>query len=303
MRAAVFDVYGEPDVLTTVQVPDPEPGPGKILIAVRAASVNAIDWKIRSGLLADSPAPDEPMIIGNDASGVVVALGDGVTDVAVGDEVFGLGRATYAELAVLKTYTRKPADVDHVVAAAAATVGETAIRALGLTGLDSLDQERPGRLLIDGGAGGVGSAAVEIATGRGLQVIATGRAANHGYLRSLGATPIEYGPGLADRVRASWPDGPDAVFDVAGKTPAADLIALVGAPECVVSIANFAEADSGIKITEGASDQRPALRQVAELLAAGGLRIPVRTFPLDQAPEAHRLIQAGHVRGKLVLEP
>ncbi len=298
MRAAVFDVYGEPEVLTTVQVPDPEPGPGEVLIAVRAASVNPIDWKIRSGIGADAAAPEEPMIIGNDGSGVVVALGDGVTDVAVGDEVFGLGRAGYAELAVLQTYAHKPAEVDHVAAAAAATVGETAIRALGLTGLNG-----SGRLLIDGGAGGVGSAAVEIATGRGLDVVATGSTANHDYLRSLGATPIEYGPGLADRIRAIWPDGPEAIFDVAGKTAAADLIALVEAPDRVVSIANFAEADTGIQLTGGATDQRPAIREVAELLAAGGLRVPVRTFPLDQAAEAHRLSQDGHVRGKLVLEP
>lgn len=298
MRAAIFDVYGDPDVLTAVQVPDPEPGPGEVLIAVRAASVNPIDWKLRSGRFTDAPAPDEPMIIGNDASGVIVALGDGVTDVAVGDEVFGLGRSCYAELAVLEAFTRKPAEVDHVAAAAAATVGETAIRVLGLTGLES-----SGRLLIDGGAGGVGSAAVEIAVGRGLTVIATGSTANHDYLRSLGATPIEYGPGLADRVRALWPDGPDAVFDVAGKTPAADLIGLVAAPERVISIANFAEADTGIQITDSTPDREPALRQLAELLAAGGLRVPVRTFPLDQAAEAHRLSQDGHVRGKLVLEP
>ena len=298
MRAAIFDKYGEPEVLTVAQAPDPEPGPGEVVIAVRAASVNPIDWKIRSGMLADASAPDEPMIIGNDGSGTVVALGDGVTDVAVGDEVFGIGRAGYAELAVLTTYTRKPGGVDHVAAAAAATVGETAVRALGLTGLDT-----SGRLLIDGGAGGVGSAAVEIATGRGLEVIATGSPANHDYLRSLGATPIEYGPGLADRVRAIWPDGPDAVFDVAGKTPAADLIALVAAPDRVVSIANFAEADTGIQVTGGASDQGPAIRQVADLLAAGGLRVPVRTFPLGEVAEAHRLSQDGHVRGKLVLEP
>jgi NADPH:quinone reductase-like Zn-dependent oxidoreductase len=298
MRAAIFDVYGDPDVLTTVQVPDPEPGPGEVLVAVRAASVNPIDWKLRSGRFTDAPAPDEPMIIGNDASGVIVALGDGVTDVAVGDEVFGLGRACYAELAVLEAFARKPAEVDHVAAAAAATVGETAIRVLGLTGLESA-----GRLLIDGGAGGVGSAAVEIAVGRGLAVIATGSAANHDYLRSLGATPIEYGSGLADRVRAIWPDGPDAVFDVAGKTPAADLIGLVAAPERVISIANFAEADTGIQVTDSAPDREPALRQLADLLAAGGLRVPVRTFPLDQAAEAHRLSQDGHVRGKLVLEP
>ena len=298
MRAAIFDQYGEPEVLTVAQAPDPEPGPGEVVIAVRAASVNPIDWKIRSGMLADASAPDEPMIIGNDGSGTVVALGEGVTDVAVGDEVFGIGRAGYAELAVLTTYARKPVGVDHVAAAAAATVGETAVRALGLTGLDTT-----GRLLIDGGAGGVGSAAVEIATGRGLAVIATGSSANHDYLRSLGATPIEYGPGLADRVRAIWPDGPDAVFDVAGKTPAADLIALVAAPDRVVSIANFAEADTGIQLTDGASDQGPAIREVADLLASGGLRVPTRTFPLDEVAEAHRLSQDGHVRGKLVLEP
>lgn len=298
MRAVRFSRYGGPNVLSVEEAPNPDPGPGEVRIEVRAASINPIDWKVRSGMFAKEAVPDRPMIMGFDAAGVIDAVGEEVANWQVGDEVFGLGEATYAELAVLRSFARKPSGVDFATAAAAGTTGETALRVFGL-----LDLSAGERLLIDGGAGGVGTVAVQLARRRGYQVIATASQANHEYLRSLGATPISYGTGLADRVRAILDDGVDGVFDVVGKTDPAELIGLVATPDRVVSIANFDAADTGIKITSGGGDQAAALAEVAEALTAGDLRIPIQSFPFDRAAEAHQLSQDGHVRGKLVLHP
>ncbi len=299
MTAVQFDQYGGPDVLTVGEAPEVHPGPGQVRVRVRASSVNPLDWKLRAGYLAQGEPLTAPGTVGFDASGVVDEIGDGVADVDVGDEVFGLGSKTAAEFAVLEAYARKPSSVDWAVAAAAGVAAETSIRALDLVGVTA-----GSTVLIDGGAGGVGAVAVQIAVARGATVIATAGAANQDYLREIGAVPVLYGDGLVDRVRAAAPDGIDAVFDVVGKTPLTDLLSLVGKPSQVVAIARFGLGDSGIQVTTGRSpNARQALADTAALLEAGKLVIKVQTFPFSRAAEAHEISESGHVRGKLVLIP
>jgi NADPH:quinone reductase-like Zn-dependent oxidoreductase len=300
MRALQYSEYGGPEVLSWGDAPSPHAQRGQIRIAVRAASVNPLDWKQFTGALAGGQAMSGPAYLGFDAAGVVDEVGEGVTGVSGGDEVFGRGQNTQAEYAVLDAWAVKARSVDWALAAAAGVAGETSERGLRLLGVKAGDA-----IFIDGGAGGVGAVAVQMAIARGATVIASSSAANHDYLRELGATPVLYGPGVADRVRAVAGGRVDAVFDVAGKTPAEDLVALVSEPSQVVSIANFAAAQSGARVTGGAADSRPmqALAQVADLLAENKLVIKVHTFPFDRAAEAYRISQAGHVRGKLVLVP
>jgi NADPH:quinone reductase-like Zn-dependent oxidoreductase len=298
MRALQFSSYGGPEVLEWADAPDPHAGPGQVRIAVRAASVNPLDWKIFSGAMAGGAPLTGTGFLGFDAAGVVDEVGEGVTGVAVGDEVFGLGRNTQAEFALLNDWAAKPPSVEWAEAAAAGVAGETAERGLRLLGVS------PGEtVFVDGGAGGVGAVVVQTAVAQGLTVIASASEANHAYLREIGATPVLYGEGLAGRVREVAGGGVDAVFDVAGKTPAEDLVGLAPAPSKVVSIANFTAGEAGAQVTGGGADSRPkeALTQVADLLAQKRLVLQVQTFPVEQAAEAYRISQAGHVRGKLVL--
>jgi NADPH:quinone reductase-like Zn-dependent oxidoreductase len=300
MRALQFRAYGGPEVLEWAEAPDLHAGPGQIRIAVRAASVNPIDWKTISGALSGGKPMEGTGYLGSDAAGVVDEVGDGVTGVAVGDEVFGRGQLTQAEYAVLGSWAAKPPSIDWAVAAAAGVAGETSER-----GLRLLDVNAGDTLFVDGGAGGVGAVAVQMALARGATVIASASEANHDYLREIGATPVLYGRGLAERVRAAAGGPVDAVFDVAGRTPVEELISLAPEPSQVLSIANFAAGQAGARVTGGDADSHPmqALAQVAELLAQNKLVIKVQTFPFDRAAEAYRISQSGHVRGKLVLVP
>jgi NADPH:quinone reductase-like Zn-dependent oxidoreductase len=300
MRALQYTVYGGPEVLEWAEAPDPHAGPGQVRIAVRAASVNPIDWKAFSGAMSGGEPMAGTGYLGSDAAGVVDEVGQGVTGVAVGDEVFGRGRNTQAEYALLDSWAAKPPSIDWAVAAAAGVAGETSER-----GLRLLDVKAGDTLFVDGGAGGVGAATVQMALGRGARVIASASEANHDYLREIGATPVRYGQGVAERVRAAAGGPVDAVFDVAGKTPVEDLISLAPEPSQVLSIANFAAGKAGARVTGGGADSRPmeALALVADLLAQNKLVIKVQTFPFDRAAEAYRISQGGHVRGKLVLIP
>jgi NADPH:quinone reductase-like Zn-dependent oxidoreductase len=299
MRALEFTEYGGPEVLVWGDAPVPHAGPGQIRINVRAASVNPADWKMLAGFMSGGAPLTTAGHLGYDATGVVDETGEGVTGVSVGDEVFGLGQNTQAEYAVLDSWAAKPPSTDWVVAAAAPVAGETSERGLRLLGVEAGDT-----LFIDGGAGGVGAVAVQMALARGVRVIASASEANHDYLREIGAIPVLYGEGVADRVRAAAGGPVDAVFDVAGKTPAEDLVSLVSEPSQVVSIANFGAGRVGAQVTGGAADSNPqAMAEVADLLAQHKLAINVRTFPFDRAAEAYRISQGGHVRGKLVLIP
>ena len=300
MRALQFSAYGGPEVLEWAEAPDPHAGPGKIRVAVRAASVNPIDWKIFTGVLSGG----KPMVgtgyLGYDAAGVVDEVGEGVTGVAVGDDVFGNGRHTQAEYAVLDSWAAKPPPIDWAVAAAAGVSGETAERGLRLLEVKAADT-----IFIDGGAGGVGAVAVQVAVARGARVIASASEGNQDYLREIGAIPVRYGDGVADRVRNAAGGSVDAVFDVVGQTPVDELISLAPNPAKVVTIANFAAAEAGVRVTGGGADSRApeALDEVADLLAQNKIVIKVQTFPFERAAEAYRISLNGHLRGKLVLIP
>jgi NADPH:quinone reductase-like Zn-dependent oxidoreductase len=300
MRALQFDEYGKPDVLRWADAPDPHAGRGQVRIAVRAASVNPIDWKVLSGMLAGGQPLAGTGYVGSDAAGVVDQVGEGVTGVSVGDDVFGRGRHTQAEYAVLDAWAAKPSSIDWAVAAGAGVAGETSERALRLLGAKAGDT-----LFVDGGAGGVGSVAVQMALARGVRVIASASEGNQDYLREIRAIPVLYGDGVADRVRAAAGGPVDQVFDVAGKTPIEDLISLVSEPSQVLSIANYAAPQAGARLSGGGGDSKPfeALAEVADLLQQNKVVIKVQTFPFARAAEAYRVSEAGHVRGKLVLVP
>jgi NADPH:quinone reductase-like Zn-dependent oxidoreductase len=300
MRALLYRSYGGPEVLEWAEAPEPHAGPGEVRIAVRAASVNPLDWKIFGGGMSGGRPLDGPGYLGYDAAGVVDEVGEGVTGISVGDDVLGRGEHTQAEYAVLNAWAAKPASVDWAVAAAAGVAGETGERGLRLLGVKAGDT-----VFVDGGAGGVGAVAVQMAIARGARVIASAGTGNHDYLREIGATPVLYGEGVADRVRDAAGGPVDAVFDVAGRTPVEELISLVREPSQVLTIANFAAADSGARVTAGGADSRlmPALAEVAQLLEQNKLVIKVQTFPFDRAAEAYRISLEGHVRGKLVLVP
>lgn len=299
MQAVVFDRYGGPDVLQVADVDEPHAGPGLIRVAVRASSVNPIDWKLRSGALAEVMPVELPKILGYDASGVVDEVGDGVEGVSPGDEVFGFGVGfAAAEYALLDDFALKPAGLSFEEAAGYPVAAETAVRAL-----EALRLQAGQTVLINGAAGGVGTAAVQIALGRGARVIGTAGEANHDYLRQLGAEATTYGEGLPERVRELG--GADLAFDTAGRGAIPDLVELTGSPDNVITIADYSAPRYGVRVT-GASDGRAvhALAEAAQLFVEGKFSLPVAgVFPFAEAAEAHRLSEAGHVRGKLILTP
>jgi NADPH:quinone reductase-like Zn-dependent oxidoreductase len=297
MKAVQFSRFGGPEVLDIVNLPDPHPGSDEIRIAVRAAGVNASDWKKRQGLMDQ----ELPQTMGYEAAGIVDKLGAGVTDVAVGDRVFGASSygAAQAELAVLTSYAPIPPTLDFAAAAALPAAVETAARAL-----DQLGVASGSMVLINGASGSVGCAAVQLAIARGARVIGTGSPATHDFLRSLGAEPVAYGDSMADCVRALAPAGVDLALDVAGSGVLPELIELAGGAEHVVTIADFAGARRyGVRFSRGDSGRATyALAQVADLVASGRFSLPVgQAFPLADVAEAHRVGESGNVRGKLVL--
>jgi NADPH:quinone reductase-like Zn-dependent oxidoreductase len=298
MKAILFDRFGGPDVLHQADVDVPQPGPGQVRIRVKAAGVNGVDGKIRSGAMAAVRPTVFPAVPGGELAGVVDALGEGVTEVRVGDEVLGWSdTGSYAEYALATTVARKPAGLGWQQAAALPVASETAERVLNLLGVAAGET-----VLMHGASGAVGTLAVQLATARGARVIATAGPANQGYLTSLGATATVYGQGLVERVRELAPDGVDAVFDLAGKGALEDSITLRGSTERIVTIADLGARQLGITFSQG-SPQRSAgrLAAVAQDAAAGRLVTTVTAYPLGQAAAAQQASDAGHVRGKLVL--
>jgi NADPH:quinone reductase-like Zn-dependent oxidoreductase len=299
MKAVQFAEYGDPDVLQVANVDEPHAGPGQIRLRVRAAGVNPVDWKIRSGMMAQDKTLASPRGLGSDVAGVVDEVGDGVTGVSVGDEVFGFASSGgYAEYALMENFARKPAAMSWTEAAGLPVAVETAVRTLDLLGLKAGQT-----ILINGAAGGVGVAATQFARARGASVIGTASEGNHDFLRSLGATPVTYGEGMRERVRAVAPHGVDLALDTAGHGGLPDLIELTGSPDNVITIADFSAPQHGVRVTTGQEGRAfHALDQAAQLYEENRFAMPVaQTLPLEQAAEAHRLSQDGHVRGKLVL--
>ena len=219
MRAITFASYGGPDVLELTEQPDPIVGPDYVLVRVRAASVNPVDYKIREGYLQGAFVSHLPIIAGWDVAGVVEAVGPAVHDYAVGDEVIGYVRkdsvehGTYAELVAAhpRHLARKPTSVSFEQAAALPLAGLTALQSIDLAGVGAGDV-----VLVHAAAGGVGSFAVQLAAARGARVIGTAGEGNHEYVRGLGAEPVAYGDGLVERVRALAPEGVDVVLDYVG---------------------------------------------------------------------------------------
>ncbi|GGU76945.1 NADP-dependent oxidoreductase [Lentzea flava] len=299
MRAVRFHQYGDPQVLTVEEAPEPHAGPGEVRIRVHAASVNPVDWKTRAGYLAEHLPVTFPAIIGYDAAGVVDEVGEGVEDVRPGDHVFGLGQGTTAEYAVLTDWAPVPSTWTPEQAAGAGLVSATALASLDVLG------DLAGRtLLVEGAAGGVGSAAAQMAIAGGTTVIGTASEANHDYLREIGVIPVTYGEGLADRVAAVAPDGVDAALDTAGSGSLAELVAIVGDPARVASIADFNATALGVALVAGNVNATAHLAAAARLAEDGAYAPRVQaTYPLEEAGEAHLAVQSGHARGKVLIAP
>ncbi|SFG01325.1 NADP-dependent oxidoreductase [Streptomyces mirabilis] len=299
-----FSEYGSTDVLSVVDVPPPTPGPGQVRLAVRAAGVNPIDWKILRGYMSQVMPLDLPAGLGSDVAGVVDQVGEGVTAFEVGDEVLGASiTPSYAQSALADpaVLVAKPASVPWEVAGTLAGPGTTAWEVL-----DKLEIGKGETLLVHAAAGGVGTFAVQLAVARGARVIGTASESNHEQLRSLGAEPVTYGEGLVDRVRAIAPRGVDAVLDASGRGEIPDSIELAGGPARVLTLVAFDAADTGIQVHRSAPGESgaQALRDIVNLMEKGRLRVPIwRTFPLAEAADALQVSQAGHLGGKIVLLP
>jgi NADPH:quinone reductase-like Zn-dependent oxidoreductase len=297
MRAVRFHEFGDPNVLTVDDAPETHAGPGEIRVKVQAASVNPIDWKIRAGYMAQIMPTTFPAIPGCDATGVVDEIGESVTGVEPGDRVFGLGQGTTAEYAVLTAWAPVPSAWTVEQAAAAGLVSATAIESL-----NNLGDLSGNTVLIEGAAGGVGSAAVQIAVARGATVIGTASEANHDFLRELGAIPITYGEGLADRVAAVAPAGVDAALDTAGSGSLAGIVALVGEASRVATIADFGAGALGVTLVAGNVNAAANLAEASRLGTAGAYTPHVQaTYPLEKATDAHAHVQGGHARGKVLI--
>ncbi len=298
MRAIQFAIHGGPEVLASVEVPEPHAEAGQLRVAVKAVGVNPVDWKFRQGMVAG----DLPRGTGLEVAGIVDEIGEDVTDVNIGHGVFGSveGGNGAADFALLTHYARIPPSLDFAAAAGLTVAVETAARTL-----DLLDVGAGQTVLVNGAAGAVGISTVQFARERGAKVIGTASAANHDYLRSFGAEPTSYGDGLVDRVREIAPDGVDRAIDDAGGGALPALVELAGGPEHVVTIADYQGAqETGVRMTGGADSKRAwyALDDVGELIEAGRFSLPVaEVFALEQIADAHRLSETGHVRGKIVL--
>ncbi|MFI5557714.1 NADP-dependent oxidoreductase [Amycolatopsis japonica] len=293
MRAITITQYGEPDVLQLTDAPVPEPGPGQVRVAVKAAGVNPIDWKIRSGAMAEVRPVDFPHILGLELAGVVDAVGEGA-GFAVGDEVFGWSETgTYAEYALASTVIRKPAGLSWAEAAALPITGETALRVLGEL------EVKPGEtVVIHGASGQVGRIATQAAVALGATVIGLAGASSLDEVKALGAVPVQYGDGWVPRVRSAAPDGVDAVFDAAGFGVLGDSVELLGSPDRLITIADPAAYAQGLKFSAGGEETQAVL----EDLVARGLKLKLgSSYALADAASAHRESATGHAGGKITL--
>ncbi len=309
MRALQFSEYGPASVLHVGEVPEPHAGPGQVRISVRAAGLTPADAYFRSGRFRDWIPLDLPHTFGHDAAGVVDEVGAGVTDVGIGDEVFGsidasgLGGAV-AEFAVLGLWVPKPATLTWEEAGGLAGNAETAERVLTRLGV-----KEGMTLLIEGAAGGAGSITAQFAVALGATVIGTAGPGNQEFLASLGVQPTSYGPGLADRVRDLAPGGVDAVLDAAASGSLPELIAIAGSPDKVVTIADLKAGEYGVHLSRGAGPGADPLAiagpaRAAALAEQGRLTQRIAgVFPLEQAAEAHELSETGHAPGKIIFTP
>lgn len=304
MKAAFIEKFGGPDVIQYGDLPDPAAAPGQVVVDVVAASVNGADWKVRAGQYASAKFP---LVLGRDFSGTVAAVGDGVNDLKAGDAVFGVlegGReGTYAEKVAIGAaiVAKKPDTLSHIHAAALALTGLTAIISLETT----LKLQRGETILIQGGAGGVASFAIQLAKHIGARVITTTSAANIDYVRGLGPDEvIDYN--TTDFTRAVHDC--DAVFDTVGGDVAQKSFAVLKPGGRAAFIASGPQApkperDDVTSLRPAVGRARAPLERIVQLVAAGAVRPPeIKLYRLSQAAEAHRVSEGRHFRGKLVFQ-
>jgi len=302
-RAVIYETFGGPEVLELREVPEPHAGPGEVRVRVTAAGLNPMDWGISSRPEAAARfGITVPSGFGSDLAGVVDEVGDGATGFSVGDRVYGaaLGRAA-ADFVVV----RPPADwlrhtpdgISDEVASTLGVAGATAAAALAAIGLRSGDT-----VLIGGAAGGVGVFATQLAVLAGANVIGTASPGTFEFLRQLGAEPVAYGPGLADRVRALAPGGVTAATDLFGTETAEAALALGVPPERISTIAAGPNPPGGVRATGGFDAAPDALQQVTDAILAGQLTVPVAAaFPVEKIRDAVTMQAGRHVHGKVVV--
>lgn len=305
-RVITYETFGGPEVLELREVPEPHAGPGEVRVRVAAAGLNPMDW-----ILASMPEMAEqfgislPSGFGHDFAGVVDEVGDGATGFAVGDRVYGgaLGRAA-ADFVVVKAPTEAPEVLLHTpegisdeVASTLAVAGLTASAALAAIDLRSGDT-----VLIGGAAGGVGVLAVQLAKFAGARVIGTASESTFEFLRQLGAEPVAYGAGLADRVRTLAPDGVTAATDLFGTETAETALALGVPPERISTIAAGSKPPGGVRATGGFDAGPETLKRITDAILADRITVPIAaTFPIEKTHDAVALQTGRHVHGKVVI--
>ncbi|MFC6880674.1 MULTISPECIES: NADP-dependent oxidoreductase [Actinomadura] len=300
MKAAAVNSFGGPEVVELLEVETPQAGPGQIRVRVKAAGIQPFDGAVRRGLTLPGQDPSFPRKIGNDFAGIVDQVGEGAAGFPVGSEVLGWALlACHAEYVVVPVdqVAAKPPQMPWEAAGAFSASAQTAY-----TAVESLRVGAEDTLLVHAAAGGVGTVAVQLARIRGAAVIGTASPRNHDYLRSLGALPVAYGEGLVERVRKAAPGQVTAALDCVGG-PALDAsLELVADRGRIGTVTDFDRApELGVSAI---STQRSAerLAELANWYVEGKLRVEIsHTFPLDQAAEAHRLMDTGHVRGKVAI--
>ena len=305
MKAAYMVAQGGPEVLHYGDLPDPTAAPGEVIVDIHAASINDADWKVRAGHYSEMT--EFPYILGRDFSGVVSEVGEGVDEFSVGDAVFGVCDAgqegTYAEKIAMKAsiIARKPNSLTHNEAATLALTGLTAL----ISVEDTLKLQAGEKILIQGGAGGVASFAIQVAKHIGARVITTASAANMEYVRELGADEvIDYNAQDFTEIVTDC----DAVFATVGGEVTQRSFAVLKPGGRMASIASGAKAPESPRadvqsLRPAVGRDRPHLERIVELYEAGAVRVPeITTYPLAEAQAAHRVSEGRHLRGKLLLE-
>ncbi|MFG2295973.1 NADP-dependent oxidoreductase [Streptomyces sp. NPDC048603] len=303
MRAMVYETYGGPEVLAETWLPCPKYGPGELLVRVRRAAVNPVDWKIMAGALDGLMEIMFPVIPGWDVAGIVEAVGIDTPEFSVGDEVIAYARkdwvhgGTFAEYVTVpvRALAPRPTALDWDQAAGLPLAGLTAYQLLTRLGTDREDV-----VLVHGAAGGVGSMGVQIARSLGARVIGTASVRNHDRVRALGAEPVEYGDGLADRVRELAPEGVTVVADFVGGTLETTRAVLRkgGRHASIADPSVLGAGGQWMWVRPSGSD----LAELGRLADDGRLSVPVAaTFPLEDLPAAFALSQTGHAAGKITV--